>query len=288
MDRIAVSFSGGRTSGMMAHDLRKRKSSFSDMVFMFMNTGEEEERTLRFADRCDKEFDLNLVWLEAVINPESRAVTTHRVVNFETATRGGAIFEDMIAKYGIPNKNYPHCTRELKLRPFESYLQSIGWEDGTYRTAIGIRSDEIDRINPDFDRQRLYYPLCDAKIKKSDVFAFWDKQNFDLEIPEHRGNCVWCWKKSLRKHLTLARETPQVFKFPMRMEKEHGFSGAGEGRRVFFRDHMTAKEIIELSREPFERFIDARYLDQNGGCEESCEVHDPTPQMTFSFTEAAQ
>lgn len=279
MERIVVSFSGGRTSGKMAHDLRQRKASFSEMIFVFMNTGEEDERTLRFVDRCDKEWGLDLVWLEAVINPENRAVTTHRIVDFESATRGGAIFEEMIAKYGIPNKNYPHCTRELKLRPVESYLKSIGWEFGTYRTAIGIRSDEIDRVNPDFEANFLYYPLCDAKIKKADIFAFWDKQPFDLEIPEHRGNCVWCWKKSHRKLLTVARETPEVFKFPMRMEEEHGFSGAGEGRRVFFRDRTTAKQIIELSREPFEQFIDPRYLDQNGGCEESCEVYDPQTSM---------
>lgn len=265
---------------MLAHTPGER-------LFIFANTGEEDERTLEFVDRCDREWNLRLVWVEAEINPEKGIGTGHRVVNFETATRGGNLFEAMIAKYGIPNKNYPHCTRELKLHPITSYARHRGWQAGTYRTAIGIRSDEIDRINPNFVEAGLYYPLCDAKIKKTDVFAFWDKQPFDLQVPEHRGNCVWCWKKSLRKHLTLARETPQVFKFPMRMEEQYGFAGAGDGRRVFFRGGTTARELIELSRENFEAFVDPRHLDQNGGCEESCEVFDSQTSMHDLWREPA-
>lgn len=250
-------------------------------MFVFANTGEEDERTLEFVDRCDKEWGLNVVWVEAEVSPTKRVGTSHRIVTFETATRGPSLFERMIEKYGIPNKSAPHCTRELKQRPIGSYARSIDWKLGSYKTAIGIRADEIDRVNPNYQELHLCYPLLNANVKKTDVFAFWDKQPFDLTVPEHRGNCVWCWKKSLRKHLTLARETPQVFKFAMRMEKEHGLTGPAGFRRVFFREERTAKEIIELSRENFEAFIDTRYLDQNAGCEESCEVFDPS-QMSMA------
>lgn len=275
--RTLVSFSGGRTSGLMAKMLKDRGG---ENIFVFANTGEEDERTLRFVNMCDAQFQLNLVWVEAVVDPVHGNGTTHRVVTFETATRGSSIFESMIEKYGIPNSDYPHCTRELKLHPIMSYARSIGWGPGTYKTAIGIRADELDRVNPNFREQNIIYPLCDANIRKRDVFRFWDRQAFDLDLPEHRGNCVWCWKKSLRKHLTLARETPQAFKFAMRMEAEHGHSGSGDAQRVFFRGNRSARDIIELSREPFEAFIDVRYLDQHAGCEESCEIFDPS-QMTM-------
>ncbi len=260
---------------MMTYMLR----DLPEKQIVFANTGQEDNRTLEFVNRCAVEWGLDIVWVELVVQPKGKG-STHKIVTFETATRDTSLFERMIEKYGIPNKNYPHCTRELKLNPINSYVRSIGWEKGSYRTAIGIRADEMDRVNPNFVEQGLCYPLCDARIKKADVFAFWDKQPFDLEVPEHRGNCVWCWKKSLRKHLTLAKETPQVFKFAMQMEEKHGLSGGGEGRRVFFRDKRTAKDIIELARDPFETFIDIRELDQNGGCEESCEVHDPS-QMSL-------
>lgn len=270
---------------MMTHMLKDRPY---EKQIVFANTGEEDERTLQFVNRCAVEWGLDIVWVEAEVNPQKGKGTTHRVVTFETATRGTSIFERMIEKYGIPNKNFPHCTRELKLNPINSYMRSIGWEAGSYRTAIGIRADELDRVNPHFEKLGLYYPLCDLRIRKQDVFAFWDRQPFDLEVPEHRGNCVWCWKKSLRKHLTLARETPQVFKFAMRMEEQHAHSGAGVGPRVFFRKSTTAKELIELSRRPFEAFIDPRQLDQGGGCEESCEVHDGQEEMEALWEDAAE
>lgn len=285
--KTLVSFSGGRTSAMMAKILKDRQADDGELLFIFANTGEEDERTLEFIDRCDREWSLGVVWVEAEIHSKNRIATTDRVVTFETATRGPAIFERMIEKYGIPNKNYPHCTRELKQRPIHSYARRR-WNGQPYRTAIGIRADEIDRVNPSFDKLGLYYPLCDAKIRKQDVFAFWDRQPFDLQIPEHRGNCVWCWKKSLRKHLTLARETPQIFKFAMRMEEQHAYSGAGVGPRRFFRERRTAREIIELSRENFEAFVDQRYLDQGGGCEESCEVHDGQEEMDALWEESAE
>ena len=285
--KTLVSFSGGRTSAMMSKMLLDQRKEDDELMFVFANTGEEDERTLEFVNRCDKEWGLGVVWVEAEVTQKNRVATTHRIVTFETATRGPILFERMIEKYGIPNKNYPHCTRELKQRPIHSYAK-LATNGQPYRTAIGIRADEIDRVNPAFEKLGLYYPLCDAKIRKADVFAFWDKQSFDLQVPEHRGNCVWCWKKSLRKHLTLARETPQIFKFAMRMEEKHAYSGAGVGPRRFFREKKTARELIELSREPFETFIDQRHLDQGGGCEESCEVHDGQEEMSALWEEAAE
>jgi 3'-phosphoadenosine 5'-phosphosulfate sulfotransferase (PAPS reductase)/FAD synthetase len=85
-----------------------------EKMFVFANTGEEDERTLEFVDRCDKEWGLNVVWVEAEVSPTKRVGTSHRIVTFETATRGPSLFERMIEKYGIPNKSAPHCTRELK------------------------------------------------------------------------------------------------------------------------------------------------------------------------------
>lgn len=269
--RLLVSFSGGRSSGMMTHMVCNSDIA-AEMKVVFANTGQEDDRTLDFVHRCATEWGINIVWVEAVIDPEKGKGTSHKVVTYETATRDPSLFEAMIEKYGIPNKNYPHCTRELKLQPITTYVRSLGWESGSYKTAIGIRADELDRVNPNFREMNLTYPLCDKGIKAGDVYAFWDKQPFDLNLPQHRGNCVWCWKKSLRKQLTLARETPQIFKFAMKMEAKHAETGGGTGKRVFFRDGRSAKQIIEMSRDKFEAFYDARYLDQNEGCEDGCEL----------------
>ena len=284
--KLAVSFSGGRTSAYMARMIQKLNVSDYEIVYTFANTGQEHEKTLEFVDRCDKEWGLGVVWLEAKVNPEKGKGTRHNVVTYETASRKGEPFEDVIAKYGIPNMSCRnHCTRETKLAPMRSYLKSIGFQK--CESAIGIRVDEIDRINPDRKKLRLVYPLVEWwPTTKEQILDWWSRQPFDLEIPEHLGNCTWCWKKTLRKHLTLMKDYPEVFEFPERMEREHGMSGAlaqatGEPQ-VFFRKNMSVSDIRELSKKPFEPFMEQSTqkllfrldpLDETNGCEESCEVY---------------
>lgn len=180
-----VSFSGGRTSAILAMLERGRPDYDPEKwKFVFMNTGEEDERTLEFVRRCDTEFELGVVWLEAVIDPHPRKGTRHRAVTFETATRGAALFGALAEKYGIPNKNFPHCTRELKLRPFESYRRTEGITN--YTTVSGIRSDGIDRINPKYAELRLDYPMARGWTKEM-VRCLWSFMPFDLGLSEHRG-----------------------------------------------------------------------------------------------------
>lgn len=266
-ERIFVSFSGGRTSAKMARLLKDECSDQFEMVFGFANTGCEHEKTLWFVDRCDKEWGLGVVWLEAVTHHGERIGCTHKVVSFETASRNGEPFEDMIRKYGIPNKAYPHCTRELKANPMLSYAKSIGWETGTFKFAVGIRADEPKRLSNIANRT---YPLAHLfPTTKREVLEWWSKQAFDLGLPEHQGNCRFCWKKSLRKHGLLARESPEVFQFPARMEKLYGIYGYNEdGKpRVFFRGNLSTENLIEACSAPLDNLPDA----VGATCSESCE-----------------
>ena len=64
MELHVVLFSGGRTSAFLAKYI-KENPKYKNCIFVFMNTGKEREETLIFADKCDKEFGLNLIWLEA-------------------------------------------------------------------------------------------------------------------------------------------------------------------------------------------------------------------------------
>ncbi|EHP94934.1 hypothetical protein [Methylorubrum extorquens] len=299
--RIFCSFSGGESSAEMTLRVKRALRPNDELLVMFANTGQEDERTLVFVDRCDREFDLNVVWVEAVINPEHRQVTTHRVVTFETATRDKSLFEAMIRKYGIPNQNYPHCTRELKLRPMASYLASMGWTAGSYITAIGIRADEIDRIDGEARAKGFEYPLARAGIRKRDVHAAWDARPFQLGLREHEGNCRWCWKKSPRKHLTLITEQPSVYDVPRYFERTYPHAGAGDGPRVFFRGGRSTDDLFALAAQPFEPFVDMRGkgqmefgfaapafdadLDLGGSCGESCEPYGDERSPTLEAAE---
>ncbi len=280
--KLFVSFSGGRTSGFMAWWITQNFSDQFEIVVVFANTGSEANETLDFVDQCDREWGLGVVWVEAVVHHDERKSCTHKVVDYQSASRNHEPFEEVIKKYGIPNTSFPHCTRELKLNPMLSYIRSLGWKDFT--TAIGIRADEVDRMNANYRENKFWYPLVKMGVTKRDVNNWWSEQPFQLELKEHQGNCEFCWKKSDRKLFTLIHENPDTFSFPRRMEDEHAYSGAGEDPRVFFRQNRSTDQMIEQSRQVFTPFTEGDDALQQplfemdipgGGCSESCEAFGP-------------
>lgn len=279
VSRLLISFSGGETSAFMTTRLLS-DPKWEEKVIVFANTGEENEETLLFVKRCqDGLFGYPVVWVEAMVHP-GRVGTTHRIVTFETASRNGEPFESVIQKYGIPNQKFPHCTRELKVRPIHSYMRSLKWPMGTYDVAIGIRADEIDRAKPGLrSGGRAIYPLAESGVTKSDVNSFWQNSPFRLNLMNYEGNCKWCWKKSFRKLMTIATDTPERFDFPERMEKLYGKVGPEfrklhrEGyKRTFFRGNKSTVDIREMARNTTLTEANPVLDVDDGGCAEHCEV----------------
>jgi len=263
---------------MAVRIMRELRHLWDEIVTVFANTGQEHPKTLEYVENVARHYGFKCVWVEAVVNPERGAGTGHRIVTPETASRKGEPFEAVIGKYGLPNNQFFHCTRELKLRPITSYLRSIGWEAGSYNSAVGIRFDEMDRISPKSLADGVIYPLIDLGVTKPDVLAWESVQPVRLGIPEHFGNCTWCWRKSDRKLATVARELPGAFAFPERMELAHKDTGPGAGDRRFFRGRKTVADIVAMAMDPnFQPFVDGfdyagSALDEGQSCGESCEI----------------
>ena len=266
-NRLLVSFSGGRSSARMAKLIKDEWSDLFELAFVFANTGKEKFQTLRFVDRCDREWSLGIVWVEAVVN-ETGIACTHKIVDYATASRNGEPFKAVIQKYGIPNMNYLHCTRELKANAIRSYLQSIGWSD--YTIAQGMRADEPRRTKP---KDGVIYPLASTwPMTKSQILDWWKEQPFDLGLLDYQGNCDCCHKKHLPKLVRIAQEDAHLFDWWSQMEEKYGLAGHnvdGTPRR-FYRGHRSAKDIVALSKIltvpplPFE--------EEDAGCSESCEA----------------
>jgi hypothetical protein len=289
---LAISFSGGRTSAVMTKLCFDKFKDTHDIAVVFSNTGCEHEDTLKFVNQCDKNFGWNVVWVEAVINPEYGKGIRHKVVCYETASRYGEPFEEHAKKYGIPGPGWSHCTRDLKQYPIEDYLKSkLKWKKSEWIMAIGIRSDEIDRVSPNKNKNRFVYPLVEAGWTKEDVINECLSWPFDLELKgEHYGNCVWCWKKSIRKLATLATEDESIFDFPSKLEKNYSkvFPPKYNGEvkhRFLFRNYMTTVDILDIAKKAnFELYSDVQqtdmfssasydvFLDTGGACGDSCEV----------------
>lgn len=253
MNKILISFSGGRTSAFMCK-LILEHPTYKDYekLFVFANTGKEREETLCFVDRCDKEFDLNLVWVEADIPPTKGDGTNYRIVDFESASRDGEPFETLIQKFGLPSKYFRHCTRDLKEIPIHKYAKSIFGND--YLTAIGIRADEKHRLGSD---PKKIYPLAEIGIDEKIVRSFWERQTFDLGLKDYEGNCDLCFLKSNRKKLTLISENPNVVDWWNEMELKYG----NEKQSKFAADRgTTILDLVEMAKTNFTKARDKHEL----------------------------
>jgi len=287
MNRLFCSFSGGRTSAYMTwRVLQEWHKDYDDIVVLFANTGLEHEKTLEFVRNCDQHFGFNTVWLEAVINPELGIGNRHRIVTYETASRNGEPYYDHCGKHGIPCVAAPKCTASLKLDPMRAYVRDVlGHKRRDYRQCVGIRVDEIDRMQaPESARGKgLLYPLVRWGVTKNHVLDWWADQDFNLDLPEYLGNCVTCFKKSDRKLMTIAKRHPEYFEPMARMERDHATAGNRGEYQNFFRGRRTTQDIIAASKTPFVEWsptaaqqqiglFSLDEMDISNGCTESCEV----------------
>jgi hypothetical protein len=261
MKNLLVSFSGGETSAFMAQWLNNNyeKYGYENIVFVFANTGEENEETLKFVEQCNKYFKLNIQWIEADIIHEHKKGTRYYRTDFDNASRKGEPFQQMIAKYGIPNQANPQCTRELKGAPILSFGKDW-FNREKYHTAIGIRIDESDRMNEKAKKMGFIYPLIDETMipaSKPMINFYWRSMPFRLELKGYQGNCKTCWKKADKKLYQIAKETPQFFDFMDKMEEKYGNffppqrieKWLKEGKEVpkditFFRNNRSAKQML--------------------------------------------
>lgn len=268
-ENLLVSFSGGETSAYLSKWLIDNKSDKYNMIFVFANTGDEEEETLIFIDKCSKEWNINIIWVEAIVHHNNRIASTHKIVDFKTASRNREPFKEVIKKYGIPNQNFLHCNREMKLNPIKSYIKSIGWNN--YKTALGIRIDEIDRINKNRKELNLIYPLISEKpTTKQEISYWWSKNNFRLNIESYKSNCRTCWKKSDIVLSKIYKDNPNYFDFNKEMEKLYG-----QDKYKFFRGGRNTDELIndlkKINKLPNNKSIDINF--QQNIFNDSCDIY---------------
>lgn len=218
-DIIQVSFSGGRSSAMMAKIMLDNYERDS-LLFMFANTGKEMPETLDFVHECDEKWNLNTVWIEYDIEQK------FKVVNYDTASRHGEPFADLIEKKGYPpNRVARFCTADLKVRPMKAYIMSLGVD--YWDCAIGIRFDEPRRYHKlkasqGKDRWDYTFPLYDLRITEKEVYEFWKDAAFDLAIPSQHGNCDFCFMKGLNKKIWQAQVMPDKLDWWVDQERKVG------------------------------------------------------------------
>ena len=98
---VLISFSGGRTSGYMLHRILEANGDLPDRVkVLFANTGREMPRTLDFVHNIEKNWDVNITWLEYSRAPSNRyqnGKAHFQTVSWDSAAREGEPFDKYLS-----------------------------------------------------------------------------------------------------------------------------------------------------------------------------------------------
>ena len=240
---LAVSFSGGRTSAFMARFIQLHPAFDKyDKVFTFANTSKERPETIDFIKKCDEAFGLNLVKLESDISLKKGIGPQFKIVDYDELKMDGSLFERAIQKRGLPTFMASTCTEQLKVQP---HIKSLGYKYVT--TAIGIRADEKHRATKNMRDNGIIFPLIDVvSVDKHFINSYWSRQPFNLELKSHQGNCDFCFKKSLRKRLTLINEDPFITDWWQAMEDKYSNNVID---KFDIRGKKSITEIIALAKD---------------------------------------
>jgi hypothetical protein len=231
-----ISFSGGRTSSyLLWRVLQSNNGLPEDAIVCFANTGKEEEATLEFVRDCGINWGVKIHWIE--YTDAEKTKDRFKVVDFETASRNGEPFEQLIIKKKyLPNPVTRFCTIEL-----------------------GIRADEMRRAAK-VDRSRV--PLVTAGITAGDVGQFWKEHSFDLKLSNIggktlHGNCDLCFLKGGNIILSLIAEKPERAVWWAKMETmvQSSKLAIGDGGR-FRNDRPSYASMAKFTDEQAKLFTD--------------------------------
>ncbi len=268
-----VSFSGGRTSAYLVHLMEQRRINEDlDVRYIYMDTGAEHPKTYEFIKNVVSHFGINLTCLRVVVNPELGQGNSYEVIPVSEIKHDLEPWKAIVKKYGLPYPAGAFCTREMKFNPVTKYCKDNFDE---YTTWIGIRVDEQNRLRL---KDGINYLADISDFEKDDINHWWSKQPFDLNIPEHLGNCVFCIKKSVNKIALAARDEPMLAKqfIDVINGDVREVNREQQSSQIMFRGNNSLEGIIALfkdhTRDEIANVVKGSGGYKSGSCSESCEA----------------
>ena len=197
-----LGLSGGRDSAALAVYMRQNYPDLY-MDYFFTDTGKELPEVYEF-----------LVKLEGFLGQPIRRLNPDRDFDF------------WLKQYGnfLPSAQTRWCTRQLKLRPFEQWVQPMLERGDTVYSYVAIRADEEYREGyASKDRNLIVkLPLKDAGIDKAGVLDILEGSG--LGLPQYyewrtRSGCTFCFFQQKIEWVRLMERHPDYYEEAKRYEK---------------------------------------------------------------------
>lgn len=295
-----VNFSGGRTSAYLVWLFEQRKKHEDiEVEYIFCDTGAEHPATYKFINDVVEHFGIELTCLRTVITCEKGVGPSYKVVKLEDCKQDLEPFLDVCRKHGTPTVAAPLCSDRMKSIPSDKYCDEK-YGRGGYLRWLGMRVDEQSRIKS--TEQQLDFFQKDKPISKrvkntkylayisdftkQDILAWWENQEFNLDLEEHLGNCVFCIKKGANKLALAAKDEPEMavkFINMIKSDDVHRRETRSMEPEIMYRSHQSLESIIEsyddVPRDYLAMQIQKGRSFDTGSCSESCEAGVSTPDL---------
>ena len=201
--RHIVGLSGGKDSAALAIYLRDR---LPNVEYVFSDTDKELPETYDYLARIEAYLGKKIITLRA--------------------ERG---FDHWLDVYGgyLPSPRMRWCTKMLKIRPFERFVEGLG--DVDVRMYVGIRADENrGGYRPTKANIEPVYPFVEAGYGIEDVHRILEESG--VGVPPYyswrtRSGCFFCFYQRKGEWVGLKEHHPALFEESKKYEKINAVTG---------------------------------------------------------------
>ena len=250
-----LGLSGGKDSSALALFVKETYPDL-DVEYFFTDTGYELPETNEFIDQLEEK-------LGYIHRLNARSLN-----NIEG--RGEKDFAHLLKEHSnyLPSQRDRWCTVQMKLKPFEQWLDGFIKDGYKIKNYVGIRADEPERTGYMTIEKPIesVFPFREYGIVKSDIENILQRNG--LELPEYykwrsRSGCTFCFYQRKIEWVKLMEKHPDLFEEAKAFEKGDDnnttvgerFYWMGQGQPLeTLEDPEVQERIKENHRKKVERF----------------------------------
>jgi len=245
--KYVASWSGGKDSTFMVDQLLRNGDALD--LIVFSNTGYEFQEMYEYIDRVKEYWEIRYDVEVVLLNKGDGGKNIWKKWAEGEFTRG----QHKGSPRGFPfSIGMSWCTRELKIKPFDNYIQDLYGKDQKIYRYVGIAYDEPKRIT---DEENLLYPIFDWKIIEKEVEEILIDREFHNPLYNHfpRTGCYLCPKQNLKSLFKLWKFYPNEWQEMKDLEQKYIDMGAAiteiRGHTIESLESKF-KELEKLGKEP--------------------------------------
>lgn len=259
LTKHVLGLSGGRDSAALAVYMNQYHPEL-DIEYFFTDTGKELPEVYDFLLRLEGFLGKPILRL----NPDRN-------------------FDFWLKQYNnfLPSPQSRWCTRQLKIRPLEQWVQPFLDNGQTVYSYVAIRADEPYRKGYSSKKDRIFvrFPFREAGLDKADVIDILDSSG--LGLPDYykwrtRSGCTFCFFQQKIEWVRLNEQHPEAFEEAKQYEKTAVESGSpftwSQGESL--EEMSSPNRVAQIKREHVRRLENSRAKFQSNPLRQNSEPLD--------------